>query len=83
LSIAKSDNVRLALPKGKLLPATACLLSESGLAFEDYTPGTRAYRLKSSKLPYLSAKIFQEKDIPVQVAVGNYDLGLCGLDWIE
>jgi ATP phosphoribosyltransferase len=31
----------------------------------------------------LSAKIFQEKDIPVQVAIGNYDLGICGEDWIE
>jgi ATP phosphoribosyltransferase len=27
--------------------------------------------------------MFQEKDIPIQVAVGNYDLGICGLDWIE
>jgi len=27
--------------------------------------------------------VFQEKDIPIQVAVGNYDLGICGLDWVE
>lgn len=27
--------------------------------------------------------MFHEKDIPIQVAVGNYDLGICGLDWIE
>jgi ATP phosphoribosyltransferase len=27
--------------------------------------------------------VFHEKDIPVQVAVGNYDLGICGLDWVE
>jgi len=27
--------------------------------------------------------VFHEKDIPIQVAVGNYDLGICGLDWIE
>jgi ATP phosphoribosyltransferase len=25
----------------------------------------------------------QEKDIPIQIAVGNYDLGICGLDWTE
>jgi ATP phosphoribosyltransferase len=84
LSISvQSDNIKLALPKGRLLPATARLLNETELEFEDYTPGTRAYRLKSAKLPHLSAKIFQEKDIPVQVAVGNYDLGICSLDWIE
>jgi ATP phosphoribosyltransferase len=29
------------------------------------------------------AKVFHEKDIPIQVAIGNYDLGICGLDWIE
>jgi ATP phosphoribosyltransferase len=71
------------LPKGRLLPATACLLKETELEFEDYTQGTRSYRLKSIKLPHLSAKIFQEKDIPVQVAIGNYDLGICGLDWVD
>ncbi len=27
--------------------------------------------------------MFHEKDIPIQVAVGNYDLGICGLGWIE
>jgi len=77
------DSIRLALPKGRLLSSTACLLSQAQLEFEDYTPGTRAYRLKSNRLPNLSAKIFQEKDIPVQVAVGNYDLGICSQDWIE
>jgi ATP phosphoribosyltransferase len=79
----QSDDVKLALPKGRLLPATARLLKEAELEFEDYTPGTRSYRLKSTRLPNLSAKIFQEKDIPVQVAVGNYDLGICSLDWVE
>jgi ATP phosphoribosyltransferase len=79
----QSDKVRLALPKGRLLPATSGLLKVTGLEFKDYTPGTRSYRLKSARLPGLSAKIFQEKDIPVQVAVGNYDLGICSLDWVE
>jgi ATP phosphoribosyltransferase len=83
LSTAKTDTIKLALPKGRLLPATARLLAETDLEFGDYTPGTRAYRLKSARLPFVSAKIFQEKDIPVQVAVGNYDLGICSLDWVE
>ncbi len=83
LTESRLDYVKIALPKGRLLPATACLLKETKLDFKDYTQGTRVYRLKSAKLPFLSAKIFQEKDIPVQVAVGNYDLGICSLDWIE
>jgi ATP phosphoribosyltransferase len=77
------DYVNLALPKGKLLSATSCLLNEMGLGFDEYNRSTRIYRLNSSSNPYLRAKMFQEKDIPIQVAVGNYDLGICGLDWIE
>ena len=75
--------IKLALPKGKLLPATACLLSEIGIDFDNYTAETRVYRLHSRTFPHLSAKMFHEKDVPVQVAVGNYDLGICGSDWIE
>jgi ATP phosphoribosyltransferase len=75
--------VKLALPKGKLLPPTASLLDELALGFEDYSDKTRGYRLRSVRFPQLSAKMFQEKDIPIQVAIGNYDLGICGLDWIE
>ena len=83
LTAEKSDGMKIALPKGRLLPATTCLLKDTELEFKDYTQKTRIYRLKSTKLPYLSAKIFQEKDIPIQVAIGNYDLGICSLDWIE
>jgi ATP phosphoribosyltransferase len=79
----RSDFVKIALPKGKLIKATSSLLDEIGLSFENYHPETRIYRLYSNKLKNLSAKIFQEKDIPVQVAVGNYDMGICGADWIE
>jgi ATP phosphoribosyltransferase len=75
--------VKLALPKGRFLSPTANLLTEIDLGFEGYSNKARQYRLQSVRLPYLSAKIFQEKDIPIQVAIGNYDLGICGLDWIE
>jgi ATP phosphoribosyltransferase len=43
----------------------------------------RNYRLKSARFPDLLIKVFQEKDIPIQVAIGNYDLGICGLEWIK
>lgn len=77
------DYVKLALPKGKLLPPTATLLGELALEFQGYSNESREYRLHSQEFAQLSAKIFQEKDIPIQVAIGNYDLGICGLDWIE
>ncbi|TEU16260.1 MAG: ATP phosphoribosyltransferase [Dehalococcoidia bacterium] len=75
--------VKLALPKGRFLLPTASLLAEISLGFQDYSDKTKQYRLRSARFPSLSAKILQEKDISIQVAVGNYDLGICGLDWIE
>ena len=75
--------IKLALPKGRFLSPTASLLAEIALGFQDYSDKTKQYRLRSTRFPSLSAKILQEKDIPIQVAVGNYDLGICGLDWIE
>ncbi len=75
--------LRLALPKGRLLAETVPLLERAGLGLLDYEQGSRSYRPRSTKFPDLSLKMFQEKDIPIQVAIGNYDLGICGLDWVE
>jgi ATP phosphoribosyltransferase len=75
--------IRIALPKGRLLNDTAALTSRSGWELSDYSEGARLYHLTSARFPNLSAKIFHEKDIPIQVAMGSYDLGICGLDWIE
>jgi ATP phosphoribosyltransferase len=75
--------IKLALPKGRFLSPTASLLAEIDLGFEGYSDKTKQYRLRSARFSNLAAKILQEKDIPIQVAVGNYDLGICGSDWIE
>jgi ATP phosphoribosyltransferase len=79
----KHQSVKFALPKGRFLSPTASLLAETGLGLEGYGDKTKQYRLRSARFSNLAAKILQEKDIPIQVAVGNYDLGICGLDWIE
>ncbi len=75
--------IKIALPKGRLLSKTAALLEQAEWKLDGYHDEARLYRLSSRRFPALSLKIFQEKDIPIQVAVGNYDLGICGLDWIE
>ena len=62
---------------------TATMLRKAGWGLADYHQTARYYRLNSQRFPHLSAKVFHEKDIPVQVAVGNYDLGICGQDWVE
>ena len=62
---------------------TATLLQRAGWGLSGYYEKVRFYRLKSRRFSNLLAKVFHEKDVPIQVAVGNYDLGICGLDWIE
>ncbi len=78
-----NQQLKIALPKGRLLARTAVLLRRAGWGLDGYHETTRLYQIKSRKFPALSIKVFHEKDIPVQVAIGNYDLGICGLDWIE
>ncbi|MDH5695166.1 MAG: ATP phosphoribosyltransferase [Dehalococcoidia bacterium] len=75
--------IKVALPKGRLLGETAALLRRAGWGLIGYHERARFYHTKSRRFPNLSAKVFHEKDIPIQVAIGNYDLGICGSDWIE
>jgi ATP phosphoribosyltransferase len=79
----QAASIKFALPKGRFLSPTANLIAEIDLGLPDYNDKSRQYRLRSIRFPNLFAKILQEKDIPIQVAVGNYDLGICGSDWIE
>ncbi len=76
-------DIKIALPKGRLLGKTASLLQMAGWGMDGYHEQARLYHLKSSAYPNLSAKMFHERDIPIQVAIGNYDLGICGRDWVE
>ncbi len=77
------EAIKIALPKGRLFLSTASLVTKAKLGLDEYQSLNRLYRLQSSQLPHLFAKVFHEKDIPIQVSVGNYDLGICGLDWVE
>ncbi|MFC1928900.1 ATP phosphoribosyltransferase [Chloroflexota bacterium] len=76
-------SIKIALPKGRLLSKTANLLERADWGLTGYHQKARLYHLDSQRFPDLLAKVFHEKDIPIQVAVGNYDLGICGLDWVE
>ncbi len=76
-------SIKIALPKGRLLAETNTLLSKAGWGLRGYHEQARLYRLQSETFPELSAKVFHERDIPIQVAIGNYDLGICGLDWVD
>jgi len=75
--------IKLALPKGRLLRKTAALLQKADWALDEYHSNMGFYRPRSERFPALLIRVFHEKDIPVQIAMGNYDLGICCLDWIE
>ncbi|MDD5499108.1 MAG: ATP phosphoribosyltransferase [Dehalococcoidales bacterium] len=75
--------LRIALPKGPLLGETSEMLQRAGWGLDDYSKSARLYRLKADKFPGSQIKILQDKDIPIQVSVGNYDIGICSREWIE
>lgn len=74
--------IKLALPTGDLRTPTAELLSALGLNVEGYGEGSRQYRLAVSGSDAVKVRVFREADIPVQVALGNYDLGVTSLSWV-
>jgi ATP phosphoribosyltransferase len=75
--------LKIALPKGRLLRKTASILQKAEWGLDEYHSKIGFYRPVSQKFPDLRIRVFHEKDIPIQIAMGNYDLGICGLDWIE
>jgi len=75
--------IKIALPKGRLLRKTAALLQKADWGLDEYHSKISFYHPKSRRFPDIIIKVLHEKDIPIQVAVGNYDLGICCLDWIE
>ncbi len=74
--------VKFALPTGDAREAVGEMLSRAGVATGGYEPGSR--RLRSVlEDDGLTLRVFREKDIPIQVALGNYDLGICGDVWLS
>jgi ATP phosphoribosyltransferase len=61
----------------------AGLMESRGFIVPGYDEKSRIYRLRSEEPQGVFVKVFSEKDIPIQVAVGNYDVGIAGRDWIE
>ncbi|KPA14309.1 ATP phosphoribosyltransferase [Candidatus Magnetomorum sp. HK-1] len=74
--------ISLSLPKGDALPLLAEQLKKIDFPLEGYRSDNRTYRPKVNQLA-VRAKIMAEKDVALQVAAGNYDIGFCGQDWIQ
>lgn len=73
--------VRLAVPAGDLRAPTGELLLRAGIEAREYAEGSRLYHF-TVDMPPARIRVFREKDIPIQVALGAYDLGICGGTWI-
>ena len=69
--------IRIALPRGDLRGPLASTLEEVGFEVVDYGSGSRAYRFNVKDRNDMTVRVFSDRDIPIQVASGNYDLAIC------
>ncbi len=79
--IASRESLGLALPTGALREPVGSLFESLGLALTGYESGSRLLRADADERGF-RFRVFRERDIPIQVALGNYDLGICSDVWI-
>jgi len=70
--------LKLALPKGRILPRVETLLADCGVQMQR---GERAYRPSVSD-PRLAVKIMKAQNIATLVELGSHDVGVTGHDWV-
>ena len=75
--------IRLALPTGDLRKPLAAALASAGIDIPGYGEGSRSYRFQAGTSDEVAIRVFRERDIPVQIALGNYDVGICGAADVE
>lgn len=78
-----SAQIRVALPRGDLRDGLAERLIAAGFVAEGYAEGSRAYRFAVTGRPDVLVRVFSERDIPIQVALGQYDLGITRRAWVD
>lgn len=77
-----NQQISLSLPKGDVLPFLAEQFKQIEFPIKGYESDNRTYRPVIDTMP-VRAKIMAEKDVALQVAAGNYDIGFCGQDWVH
>ena len=75
--------IRIALPTGDLRAPVSALLQQAGLPSDDYARGSRVLRLRVDSDEGVRLRVLREKDLPGQIGLGNYDLGICSGMWVE
>ncbi len=69
-------SIKIALPTGDPRASVGELLDSAGIDVVGYEPSSRVLR-SVNETGAITSRVFREKDIPIQVALGNYDLGIC------
>ena len=80
---AEARPIRVALPRGDLRTPVAERLRAVDFVAEGYAEGSRTYRFEVGGRPGVVARVFSDQDIPIQVALGQYDLGIASRVWID
>ncbi|MEX1023032.1 MAG: ATP phosphoribosyltransferase [Dehalococcoidia bacterium] len=75
--------VRVALPRGDLRGPVDAHLRDVDFVVEGYGSGARTYRFEVERRPGIDVRVFSDQDIPIQVALGHYDLGIASRTWID
>lgn len=75
--------IRVALPRGELREPLARQLEATGFVVEGYGEGSRSYRFEVRDNPEVQVRVFSDGDIPIQVALGNYDLAVCSRSRVD
>ncbi len=78
-----AGEIRIALPRGELRAELATRLRAAGFGVPGYGEGSRSYRFEVEGRPRVRVRVFSEADIPIQVALGHYDLGITGRAHID
>lgn len=74
----KHEQIRLALPKGRMSDGVMALLTDAGV---DVRLGARQYRPEVS-LPGFELKVLKPQAIVKMLQIGSRDLGFTGADWV-
>ncbi len=76
--IKKNENIRFALPKGRMREGVFRLLGDAGV---DLRMGERAYR-PSISIDGFEVKLLKPQSVVEMLHVGSRDLGFAGADWV-
>lgn len=75
--------IKLALPRGSIQKDVSQIFDKLSISIPEYNPSNRVYSYQFHNVDDAVARSFAEKDIPIQVALGNYDLGIVTSWWVD